>query len=208
MLTRGFMDALLHHQPVNCKGNTIMHINVNTLKALLLFAAKKDIRYYINGVHFESGANGTMAVTTNGHCLAVAKLNNESVEPASFIVPREHLDNVVKGAKGAVDVTKINDTQCTLNSSNGQITVPLCNGKFPDWRRVVTPQQTGERAYFHPDYAALVDKAGQIASPFKYGYIIQQNGNSVGYANLNDVVHAYVMPIRVYENEVVSSPTW
>jgi DNA polymerase-3 subunit beta len=187
-----------------------MLINVNTLKtyATILFAAKKDIRYYLNGVHFESGANGTLAVATNGHCLAVARLDRESVEPASFIVPRDHLDNVVKGAKGAVDINKLSDTQCTLNSSNGQITVPLCDGKFPDWRRVVTSQQTGERAYFHPDYAAMVDKAGQIIYPRKLGYLIQQNGNNVGYANLNDVVHAYVMPIKAYENEVVNSPNW
>jgi DNA polymerase III sliding clamp (beta) subunit (PCNA family) len=186
-----------------------MLINVNTLKALLLFAAKKDIRYYFNGVHFESGANGTMAVATNGHCLAVASLDRESAEPASFIVPREHLDNVVKGAKGVVDVTKINDTQCTLNSTNGLITVPLCDAKFPDWRRVVTPQQTGDRAYFSVEHTALVDKAGQIIYPRKLGYIIQQNGNSVGYANLNDVIHAYVMPLRSpYEDGVVSSPTF
>jgi DNA polymerase-3 subunit beta len=185
-----------------------MLINVNTLKAILLFAAKKDIRFYINGVHFESSANGTMAVATNGHCLAVARLDRESAEPCNFAVPREHLDNVVKGAKGAVDVTKISDTQCTLNSTNGLITVQLCDGKFPDWRRVVSAKQTGERAYFQPDYAAMVEKAGQIIYPRKLGYLIQQNGNNVGYANLNDVVHAYVMPIKAYENEVVSSPTW
>jgi len=186
-----------------------MLINVSTLKALLLFAAKKDIRYYINGVHFESGANGTLAVATNGHCLAVARLDREAAENISFTVPREHLDNVVKGAKGAIDINKVNDTQCTLNSSNGQITVPLCDGKFPDWRRVVSAKQTGERAYFHPDYSALVNKAGQMASSRLLPYVIQQNGSSVGYCNLNDVIHAYVMPYRTYDEiEVVSSPNW
>jgi len=185
-----------------------MLINVTTLKALLLFAAKKDIRFYLNGIHFEQSASGTVAVATNGHCLAVARLDRESVEPGSFIVPREHLDNVVKGAKGGVDIVQVDATQCTLNSSNGKITVPLCDAKFPDWRRVVTPQQTGERGYFSAEYAAMVDKAGQLVSPFKYGYLIQQNGNSVGYANLNDVMHCYVMPIKAYEAGVVSSPNW
>lgn len=184
-----------------------MLININTLKALLLFAAKKDIRYYLNGVHFEQSATGTVAVATNGHCLAIARLNREAAENISFIVPREHLDNVVKSAKGAIDINKVNDTQCTLNSSNGLITVPLCDGKFPDWRRVVTPQQTGERGYFDPEYAAMVNKAGQMVHPSKLSYIIQQNGNSVGYCNLADVIHAYVMPLRGY-TEVVPSPTW
>lgn len=185
-----------------------MIINVTTLKALLLFAAKKDIRYYINGVYFEQSATGTLAVATNGHCLAVARLDRESVEPGSFTVPREHLDNVVKGAKGGVDIVQVDATQCTLNSSNGRITVPLLDGKFPDWRRVVTPQQTGERAYFHPDYVSMVDKAGQLLRPAKVGYLIQQNDNSVGYANLNDVMHCYVMPIKAYDAGVISSPNW
>ena len=188
-----------------------MIINVTTLKALLLFAAKKDVRFYINSVHFECSANGTVAVATNGHVLAVAKLDSDSTMPAiSFTVPREHLDNVVKNAsKGSVDIIQVDATQCTLNSSNGRITVPLLDGKFPDWRRVTTPPQTGERAYFHPDYSALVDKAGQLVSPVKAGYLIQQNGNSVGYCKISDEFHAYVMPVRSgYETEVVSSPKW
>lgn len=186
-----------------------MIIDVTTLKALLLFAGKKDVRFYINGIHFERSATGTVAVATNGHCLAVARLDRDPAEPGSFTVPREHLDNVAKGAKGGVDVVQLDATQCTLNSSNGRITVPLLDGKFPDWRRVVTPQQTGEKSYYHPDYHAMVDKAGQLLRPAKVGYLIQQNGNSVGYANLNDVIHAYVMPIRSgYETEVISSPNW
>lgn len=194
-----------------------MIINVTTLKALLLFAGKKDIRFYLNGVHFERSATGTVAVATNGYCLAVARLDRDSAEPASFTVPREHLDNVVKGAKGGIDVVQVDAAQCTLDSSNGRITVPLVDGKFPDWRRVVTPRQTGEKSYYHPDYHAMVDKAGRMISPaearqlnkWEVCYSIQQNGNSVGYANLNDVLHAYVMPLRSgYETEIISSPAW
>ena len=184
-----------------------MLINVKTLKALLMFAAKKDIRYYINGIHFEQSSTGTVAVATNGHYLAVARLDRDSAEPGSFIVPREHLDNVVKGAKGEIDIVQRFTTQCDLTSSNGTITVPLCDAKFPDWRKVVAPQQTGERAYFDPDYAAMVNKAGQMVHSTTTAYVIQQNGNSVGYCNLADVIHAYVMPLRGY-TEVVPSPTW
>jgi DNA polymerase-3 subunit beta len=186
-----------------------MLINVTTLKALLLFAGKKDIRYYLNGVHFERSATGTVAVATNGHCLAVARLDRDAAEPASFTVPREHLDNVVKGAKGGVDIVQVDAAQCTLISSNGRITVPLLDGKFPDWRRVVTPQQTGEKSYYHPDYHAMVDKAGQLIRPTKFAYLIQQNGNSVGYADLASTIYAYVMPLRHdYDKDVISSPKW
>ena len=186
-----------------------MIITVTTLKALLLFAGKKDVRYYINGIHFERSAAGTVAVATNGHCLAIARLDRDAVEPSSFTVPREHLDNVVKGAKGGIDIVQVDAAQCTLISTNGRITVPLLDGKFPDWRRVVTPQQTGEKSYYHPDYHALVDKAGQLVRPAKVGYFIQQNGNAVAYCKISDDFHAYVMPIRSgYENEVLSSPNW
>ena len=186
-----------------------MLITVTTLKALLLFAGKKDVRYYLNGIHFERSATGTLAVATNGHCMAIARLDRDSAEPASFTVPRGHLDNVVKGAKGAIDIVQVDATQCTLNSSNGRITVPLIDCKFPDWRRVVTPQQTGEKAYFHPDYHALVNKAGQLVGSSDQFYSIQQNGNSVGYTDLASTVYAYVMPLRHdYDKDVISSPNW
>lgn len=183
-------------------------IKIDTLKALLLFAAKQDTRYYLKTVYFETTATGTYAVATNGHCLAVAKIDDQTgKEPCSVLVHRDHIEAIIKTNKTAVMIDALPDNQVKITGINGVVTVPVADGKFPDWRRVITAPQTGERAYFDPDYLAMVNKAGQIIRKQKSPYILQQNGGSAGYCSLGGVVHAYVMPMRGYD-EVVSAPVW
>ena len=181
-------------------------IEISTIKALLLFAAKKDIRLSFNGLHIEQSANGTFAVASNGHAIAIARIDSEAHEPASITIDRQYIDGLKSNY--AVSFEQVDSGTVKLGVVGTSLTVPVLDAKYPDWRRVVSAKQTGERAYFHPDYAAMVDKAGQTIRKSKVPYIIQQNGNSVGYCNLYDVVHAYVMPMRAYYEEVVSSPVF
>ena len=181
-------------------------IEMNTLKSLMLFAGKKDIRSYLNGLHIEQSATGTLAVACNGHVIAVARIDSEAHEPASITIDRQYIDGIK--SKYAVMFNQVDGATVSIKTENGTLTVPVVDARYPDWRRVVSARQTGERAYFDPDYAALVNKAGQTIRKSKLPYIIQQNGDKPGYCNLNDIVHAYVMPMRAYYEEVVSSPTF
>jgi hypothetical protein len=187
--------------------NVITTIDINTLKALMLFAGKKDIRYYINGLHIEQGAGGTLAVATNGHCLAVARIDSEAYEPASCTINRQYIDTIK--TKYAVTFTQNDAATVSITTENGTITMPIMDAKFPEWRRVVSAKQTGEQAYFHPDNVTMVEKAGQTIRKQSFAYVIQQNGDSVGYCSLGEHVHAYVMPLRSpYKDGVLNSPTF
>jgi DNA polymerase-3 subunit beta len=182
-------------------------IDFKVLKALMLFAGKSDIRFYLNGLHIEQSATGTLAVATNGHAIAIARIDSDAYAPASCTIHRQYIDAIK--TKYAVMFTQNDNATVSIQTADSTIAVPLIDGIFPDWRRVVSAKQTGEQAYFAPDYAALVDKAGQIIGKRALAYVIQQNGNSVGYCSLGDHVHAYVMPLRSpYEDGVVSSPTF
>lgn len=181
-------------------------IEISTIKALLLFAAKKDMRFYLNGLHIEQSANGTFAVASNGHAIAIARIDSEAHEPASITIDRQYIDGLKSSY--AVFFEQLEGGMVKLGVVGTSITVPILDAKYPDWRRVVSAKQTGEQAYFDPDHAALVNKAGQTIRKSKVPYIIQQNGNSVGYCNLYDVVHAYVCPVRAYHDGVVASPSF
>lgn len=181
-------------------------IDIKTLKAVMLFAGNKDIRFYINGLHIEQSATGTLAVATNGHVIAVARIDSEAHEPATMTVHRQYIDAIK--TKYAVTFNQNDDATVSIQTVDSKIAVPLIDGRFPDWRRVISAKQTGEQAYFHPDYVAMVDKAGQTIQKCSTPYLIQQNGNSVGYCGLGEDVHAYVMPIRAYAYSFVSSPTF
>lgn len=187
----------------------IATIETSTLKALLLFAAKNDTRHWLNGVYFETRASGTYAVATNGYCLAVARIDKtQGLEPCSVLVHRDHIEAILKTNKYSLMIDAMPDNQVKLTGAGGAVTVPVLDGKFPDWRRLTVAPQTGERAYFNPDYLALVNKAGQIIRKQKLPYIVQQNGASVGYCNLDDKVHVYVMPMRDMYLETIQAPTW
>jgi DNA polymerase III sliding clamp (beta) subunit (PCNA family) len=182
-------------------------IDIKTLKALILFAAKNDTRYYINGLHIEQSATGTLAVATNGHAIAIARIDSEVYAPATMTVHRQYIDAIK--SKYAITFTQNDDATVSITTENGTIAVPLVDGRFPDWRRVVSAKQTGEQAYFHPDNVTTVEKAGQTIHKQSFAYVIQQNGDSVGYCSLGEHVHAYVMPLRSpYVNGVLNSPTF
>lgn len=181
-------------------------IELSTIKALMLFAGKKDIRSYLNGLHIEQSATGTFAVASNGHAIAIARIDSEAHEPASITIDRQYVDNLKSNY--AVSFEQVEGGMVKLGVIGTSLTVPVMDAKYPDWRRVVSAKQTGEKAYFDPEYAAMVNKAGQTIRKSKVPYIIQQNGDKPGYCNLYDVVHAYVMPMRAYYEEVVSSPTF
>lgn len=179
-----------------------MEIKTNTLKALLLMAGKKDIRFQLNGILFESTTERCFAVTTNGHCLAVAMLGESDTTQHQSIIAREYMESAIKSAGSTISIT-FTETTATI----GSVTVPLINARFPDWRRVLrNTAPTNERAYFNPDYLALANKVGQTYHKGCKTYLVQQSGNNLGHCAIADDFHAVVMPMR--DSYFKPLPTW
>ena len=184
-----------------------MQIPSNTLKCVLQFAAKKDIRYYLQGVCFEQCETGTYAVATDGHLICVARLDSEAHESLSIIISSDHLAQAVKNNKYDVFIEPA-DGKVTLKSSNGDITVPLIDGRFPDWRRVTRAPITGDIAYIDPALLDRINTAGQLYSKRKGAYITRQNGNSIGHCFIDNEVQAFVMPTRWKDDDMLPVPSW
>jgi DNA polymerase-3 subunit beta len=178
---------------------TIMQISIQikTIKALLHFAAKKDIRYYLQGVQIEQCETGTYAVATNGHFLAVARIDTQAQAPASVIIGSDHLSAAIKGNKLDFITLDVDGPKVTIKTGASEVTVQAVDGRYPDWRRVIRAPQTGEQAYFNADYLALVQKAaGEYHGNKSALYHVNQNGNSVGHCAIDDDLQVFVMPVR------------
>ena len=177
---------------------TIMQVSIQikTIKALLHFAAKKDIRYYLQGVQIEQCETGTYAVATNGHFLAVARIDTQAQVPASVIVGSDHLSAAIKGNKLDFITLDVDGTKVTIKTGASEVTVQAVDGRYPDWRRVIRAPQSGEQAYFDPDYSATVQKAAREYHGNKSLYHVAQNGNSVGHCAIDDDLQVFVMPVR------------
>lgn len=196
------------------------------IKALLICAAKHDVRYYLKGVCVDARADGTLVlVATDGHRLLaypiIGGVNSvENLAPGEYIIPREALE-VVKPAKAGrivlpihidivtapdtpdperVGVTIKGKTTITVTGATSTVTAPI-DGKFPDWRRIVPASTSGEIAQFNADY---VSGFGDICKLLggKYGPFINHNGGACAVVTNLPGALGLLMPLRMDGDEL------
>lgn len=99
-----------------------MQILTAHLKAVLLAAGKKDIRYYLNGVHVTKHH----LVATDGHRMHIVCHGGDwPHEPVT--IPRDACELAVKGKTTTLDLTP---------SAIGPISYKPLGGTYPDYTRV------------------------------------------------------------------------
>jgi DNA polymerase III sliding clamp (beta) subunit (PCNA family) len=64
----------------------------NKVKGAAIFAAVKDIRYYLNGVHFSTFGDFILAQATDGHRLTVISHPRAGAEEFAVIIPADQYD--------------------------------------------------------------------------------------------------------------------
>jgi DNA polymerase-3 subunit beta len=182
------------------------HINQSTLDAMLLIAAKKDIRYYLNGVYIEFNDQISRAVGCDGHKLGIyqnAAPDNRG--NGSIIIPRNVIENLPKKC-GILTFSKFDDVLWQIDTGNATIKFAPCDAKYPDFRRVVHGIQTagtsGIAAGYNLNYLNDFEKCGNIlaGSKLRMGnrLNLHHNGDAAGLVLLNcvDGFAGVVMPIR------------
>ena len=125
---------------------------VSYLKAVSNFAAKGDVRYYINVVHLEIHPDMTIIVATDG--VSLGSIAHETQNDVSEIVKVSIPIDVVKGVKVKksemkqnVEVVKVDDENWNLIFGGVSFEFnPLLCGTFPNWKRVFPSDVSGESA--------------------------------------------------------------
>ena len=182
-------------------------IKTNELKALLIFAAKKDVRSYLNNIHFESTAEGVLAVSTNGHGLLAIKISNEPVEGLKHLVSRELCEQACKTKANFIEF-ELDNKQVTLSALNLSFSGLLSEGVFPDFRRVIPAIVSGiKEAEFDNSYLVDFDKVGALLGTGKASLL--QNGEAkamVKFENYEAV--GVLMPLRHTLPTSLTRPAW
>lgn len=188
----------------------------DTLKALTLIAAKDDSRYYLNGVCIDvavTGATEAVAVATDGHMLIAVPLQLDpdvTAAAGQYIIPRELIDGL-KARKGAFATVKLDARSVTINVGGANITAPLIDGQFPDWRRVVPRTVTGLASQIDADYLHAMKKAHKLLGG-SYSPTVAHNGAETGDGGAARVLLAagaigVIMPLRA-DKPVLETPAW
>jgi len=180
-------------------------IYMNELRAAQCAAAKKDIRYYLNGVLYTEN----MLVATTGTILLRLKLQEEQPYAADFIISNDTIDKLVKlcGAKHAEAKLVFDVGHLTITLPDGDnISYAPIEGKFPDYKSVLPADQTrtqGEVAQFNPELLLQLEKAAQLyhgKSKATYIRVYHRGSKAALVLNDNDynpdVYLGVIMPLR------------
>lgn len=169
------------------------------LEGALMFQAKQDVRYYLNGICFMP--DGRVAAT-DGHRAMIASKHENKLK-----------DNVI------VSVSKsptkrysyaLLDTETNIvtyhDEHEAMVGAGICSevdGRFPDIDRVI-PKQTAatEQICFNAKYLEDVEKLAKLFNPKYEAVLFELNGNtSAAVANINaptgETAKVIVMPMRI-----------
>lgn len=177
------------------------------LRAALITAACHDIRYYLNGLLIELHRDCAFIAGTDGHRITIIRdIEGGSTEAppegVQFIVPRAVAQRVKASSRGLPPyVGAAFDTEADTVSldDDGLVTgARRIEGTFPDWRRIVPKQVSGETARFNCRYLADLPKLCKAlgANPISLG--IATNGPGAALLSIDGMPEfvGVLMPLR------------
>jgi len=178
-------------------------INKAALKAVSRFAAKSDIRYYLVGVYVEANETETRLVATDGHTMLVHRAPAENTHAWAGIIPLDTVTAILKHKTASkkvdfpIELSECSDTEGRIDYAGQAFIFKPVDGKFPDYRRVIPKDITGEAACYQPEFLqrvcdAAVDLGNAKTANFGMGY----NGNSGAVCSINPDCLAVIMPLR------------
>jgi DNA polymerase-3 subunit beta len=181
----------------------IFYIKQSTLDAMLVLAAKKDIRYYLNGLHIEFNREFTRVIACDGHKLGIFQAAAENTGMGALTIPREVIEGLPKKCH-ILAFSQIDANLWQIDTGAAVIKFAPCDSKYPDFRRVVNQadKTSGEAAGFNLTYLNEFEKAGNLlaGSKLKVGnrVRIHHNGQNGALITLNGLPNfaGVLMPLR------------
>ena len=137
--------------------------------AAMHIAGKKDVRFYLNGMLIEPGADGAVCVATDGHRLLVIR-TNVPWNLGKIIVPRDACEIIAK-MKGDVDFSAVGvgarGPRFKADRGGQAIEFAAVDANYPDWRAVVSKPTELAPCGFNPAILeGVVKSAGIIRKAF------------------------------------------
>ena len=164
-------------------------INRNDLDAISHFQAKKDVRYYLNGVHITPNS----IESSNGHVLGCIIVSTELDIP-SLIVPENTVKLILQKTKKQSIVT------CENGIVNGEISIIPVQGKYPDTARFLNAisNNAGTAGQFDPDLLMRFKEASYSLGNHGTFYV-EHNGIDAGIVSIpgDERFKGVIMPWRV-----------
>lgn len=191
--------------PEGCKTThdkgEVMKLKISKLllEGALIFQAKQDVRYYLNGICFMP--DGRVAAT-DGHRAMIASKHENKIKSNVIVSisksPTKNYSYAVIDTRAKI-VTYHNNFDVLVGAG-------ICSevdGKFPDIDRII-PNQTApaEQIGFNAKYLSDVERLAKLFNPKFDAVRFELNGNtSAAVANISaptgETAKVIVMPMRI-----------
>ena len=185
------------------------------IRAMLNLAAKKDIRYYLQGINVVRDNRGTYIEATDGHVLGRLLIDGiRSDTKQNVVLPTEALSKL-KGTKKQGDewlsfsvdglAVECIDSQSTTRFS-------ACDARFPDADRVIPmvfKDEDVKPATFNPDLLVrFVDVSEELYGKRQIPMVLQRGNQSsiVSFPQMDDAFIGVIMPTKEFAPAKV--PAW
>jgi hypothetical protein len=201
-------------------------LNTTLLKAANMVTGKDPIRPYLQGVFLEITPEEVIYVATDGHRLVAFRedaqwLKGAEPKKINMIIPFwavSELKPTTKHYKAILEENDDGNFSMTHLKSNDSVTTsfPSLGYQYPDWRRVVPLETSGELTQFNADYLASFKKMGRLLGASESSPpVIHHNGLGpaiiyLGTLDCLDYV-AVIMPMRTDfgdEQNKTTTPSW
>lgn len=170
------------------------------LESALIFQAKKDVRYYLNGICFK--ADGRVS-STDGHRAFVGGKHEGELTDDIIL-------SITKSPTKSYNYVEIDTETGIVSYHDGsldiRVGVGLCeviDGKFPDIDKVI-PKETSptDRIGFNASYLSDVEKVAKLFNPKWSSVLFELNGHTNAAAAKLTSPHGetatiIVMPMRI-----------
>lgn len=169
------------------------------LEGALIFQAKQDVRYYLNGICFMP--DGRVAATDGHRAMIASKHENKIKSNVIVSISKSPTKNY---SYAVIDtMAKIVTYHNNFDVLVGAGICSEVDGKFPDIDRVIPKQAApAEQIGFNAKYLADVEKLAKLFNPKFEAVLFELNGNtSAAVANISaptgETAKVIVMPMRI-----------
>lgn len=98
-----------------------------------------ELRYYLNGICVHSSGNGINAVATDGHRLALSRIESDVINLKKIIIPIKACNIVSKLIDTQIDdvTVAVSDNKIKFVLKDTVIITKLIDGNYPDYERII-----------------------------------------------------------------------
>jgi DNA polymerase-3 subunit beta len=190
-------------------------IQRKSIRAMLHLAAKKDLRYYLQGINVVRDNRGTYLEATDGHVLGRLLIDGiKSDSKQNVVLPTDALTKLKGTKKQGEEWLHFDVNGLSVECIDSQSTTRFSahDARFPDTDRVIPlvfKDEDVKPATFNPDLLVrFVDLSEDLYGKRQIPMILQRGTQSaiVSFPKFDDSFIGVIMPIR--EDGTATVPQW